>query len=178
MKFPLDLSKTRCLSHRERESAKRQPHSLIPIPLSTGYPRIVLAGCSPFLFPIFASRSASDPAGGTPPCHTSRDNGVGRCSSIPRLSWTSTLVRSFEFVEILKDVVDLLSPKRASAPICLSLALVSKLLSSPLFSYTYDTLASRLLLPLSLFFSPLSRTVQIQSWFERILSSWDERRKR
>lgn len=175
MKFPLDLSKTRCLSHRERESAKRQPHSLIPIPLLTG---IVLAGCSPFLFPIFASRSASDPAGGTPPCHTSRDNGAGRCSSIPRLSWTSTLVRSFEFVEILKDVVDLLSPKRASAPTSLSLALVSKLLSSPLFSYTYDTLASRLLLPLSLFFSPLSRTVQIQSWFERILSSWDERRKR
>lgn len=176
MKFPLDLSKTRCLSHRERESAKRQPRSLIPIPLLTGYPRIVLAGCSPFLFPIFASRSASDPAGGTPPCHTSRDNGAGRCSSIPRLSWTSTLVRSFEFV--LKDVVDLLSPKRASAPTSLSLALVSKLLSSPLFSYTYDTLASRLLLPLSLFFSPLSRTVQIQSWFERILSSWDERRKR
>lgn len=120
MKFPLDLWKTRCLFQRERESAKRQPRSLIPIPLSTGYPRIVLAGCSPFLFPIFASRSASDPAGGTPPCHTSRDNGAGRCSSIPRLSWTSTLVRSFEFVEILKDVVDLLSPKRASAPTSLS----------------------------------------------------------
>lgn len=135
MKFPFDLSKTRCLSQRERESAKRQPHSLIPIPLLTGYPRIVLAGCSPFLFPIFASRSASDPAGGTPPCHTSRDNGAGRCSSIPRLSWTS-FVRSSSSKSLRTSLTSFPRNALLHLPLSLSPSFPS---SSPLLSFRTPT---------------------------------------
>lgn len=89
------------------------------------------------------------------------------------LDWlVRSFVRSFEFVEILKDVVDLLSRKRASAPSVSKLQPL--LLSSPLlFSYTYDTLASRLLL---LLLAGLCRFNLGSSGSCR--PGWDERRRR
>ena len=84
------------------------------------------------------------------------------------LDWlVRSFVRSFEFVEILKDVVDLLSRKRASAPSVSKLQPL--LLSSPLLSSLFVHLRH---FSLEAAATPLSRTVQIQSWFERILSSW------